>query len=146
MAARLTIKAVNDELARLGHQARPGRPHYVALACVLGGGVAGTSVTAFLIAACFSAALAGAMRPARFPGTFFADGLDVVGALAAVLAFLAAAHLALCAATIWARPFGLNFHFFTTRAAAAGEEAAGPTWSLWRRSAIRDSICLWICW
>ena len=41
MAARITIKAVNDELARLGHQARPGRPHYVALACVLGGGVAG---------------------------------------------------------------------------------------------------------
>jgi hypothetical protein len=77
------------------------------------------------------------VRPARFTGAFFADVFGEAGPLADFFV----AHLALWAATIRARPSGLNFHFFVTRAAGAVEEAVGATWSLWRRSAIRDSIC-----
>ena len=110
-----------------GCEGRGGSPYSVAPVISLGAGVAWTSATAFLVAARFCVTLAEAVRPARFSGAFFADGFGGAGALAVFLAFLAAAHLALCAATIWARPSGLNFQFFATRAAAAGEEAVGPT-------------------
>jgi hypothetical protein len=117
-----------DDAGNCGsREGRGDSPYSVAPVYSLGGGVAGTSATALLVATRFCVALAEAARPARFSGAFFADGFCGAGARAVFLAFLAAAHLALWAATIWARPSGLNFQFFATRAAAAGEEAVGPT-------------------
>ena len=101
--------------------------------------------TAFLLAR-FRGALARALCPASFAGTAFAARFGAAGAVAACLAFLIAAHLFFCAATIWARPATLKMRFFVARATATVEGADAATCRRWRRSAIRDSICFSISW